>query len=125
MVTLGRLSKIMPNTPMGAHLPHADAAGLLLQARDLANHIGHGFLPAARTLGAGFQNLRRQAQAVHHRADSPLATASLQVARIGVLQGACCCQCCGQMPQRSVFVAADALAMRAEATFACKPKEWV
>jgi hypothetical protein len=49
-----------------AHLADADAAGLLLQADDLADDVRHrGQLFAA--LRHGFDDLRRELEAVHHR----------------------------------------------------------
>ena len=48
------------------HLAHADAAGLLLHADDVADHIGHGGELFA-ALGHGVDDLRGEFQPVDHR----------------------------------------------------------
>ena len=67
-----------------AHLPHADAAGLLAQAGDFANHVGHGRQLLA-ALRSRFDDGGRELEAVAH-GRAQFAGAG-QIACIGLLQG--------------------------------------
>ena len=65
-----------------AHLPHTNTGGLLPEADDLADHIGHGGQLLA-TQGAGLQHLGSQAQAVDHGLGQPIGHGTLQI--LGVI----------------------------------------
>ena len=69
-----------------AHLADADAAGLLLHARDFADHIGHGG-ELFTSLGTGFQHLWRQLEPVHHGCGKSGGDSALQVTGVVHLQG--------------------------------------
>ena len=85
------------------HLAHADATGHLLHADDFADHVGHGGQLLA-ALGAGFQHLGGQFQAVHHRLGQSGGAGALQVFGVVQLQGiGALAQQGGQMPQSLVF----------------------
>ena len=113
----------MPNTPIGTRIwPDADAAGLLLHADDLADHVGHGgeLLAAERD---GFQVFGAKLEPVQQRPGQPAGASAVQVALVGRLQaGQVVPQQVRPDPRSALFlIAAGARAISAEAVFALRP----
>ena len=68
-----------------AHLPHANAAGLLAQRNDVTDHVWHGSQLLA-AFGAGFQDGGCQLQAIDHRLGQAGFARARQIALVGRLQ---------------------------------------
>ena len=85
------------------HLAHADSAGLLLHADDLANHVGHGGQLLA-ALGTGIQHFGCELEAIHQRLGQASRAGPRQVACVVRLQSVCAfAQQPGQSHKRFVF----------------------
>ena len=85
------------------HLPHANAAGLLFHADDVADHVRHhGELLTAD--GHCVDGLRRQREPVQHRPGQPGGSRPVQIALVRLLQaGDVLTQQSRQARQRLVF----------------------
>jgi hypothetical protein len=91
------------HTNWHTHLAHADAAGLLLHANDLANDVGHGGQLLA-ALGTGLQHLGAKFEAVHHGLGQTGGAGALQIAGVVDLQSIhVLAQQPGQRLERFVF----------------------
>ena len=91
------------HTQRDAHLPHADAAGLLFHAQNFTNDIGHG-RQLFTAFSTGGQYLGREAQAVDHGRGQTCSLSPRQV--FGVVNLECFCvfaQQSSQAFQSTVF----------------------
>jgi hypothetical protein len=105
-----------------AHLAHADAAGLLLHADDLADHVGHaGKLLAAQ--GHGFDDLGRELEAVDHRRRQAGGGGAFQIFLVGGSEArAGFAQALGQRLQCSVFGSCIRTGHEESSGFGCRPR---
>jgi hypothetical protein len=74
------------HTDRHTHLPHTDAAGLLLHAQNFADHIGHGRQLLA-PLGAGLQHFGAEFEAIDHGLGQALGLGAGQILGVVLLQG--------------------------------------
>ena len=126
IVTLGRLSKIMPNTPMGTRIcPTRIPLGCCFNpmispiTSGIAASCSRPNAQVSSTLGV---SLRRSTMG----ADRPLASARSMSLALSTCSAATLARINSASVRSATFlVAVDARAIRTEAALACKPRVWV